>query len=108
MKPSRTPLGQYREKVLELDQSQIAALLKTSQPEVCRTENGDAPKRDDLLRWARAYRLTMKRFRLMCAEAREMRKQREQWALPLWGYGACNTEAGIEHIDCTLKEVKSA
>lgn len=78
----------------------LFALMKTSQPEVCRTENGDAPKRDDVLRWARAYRLTTKRFKQMCAEAKEKRKKQEQWELPLWKFSECKSPAEIQGIVC--------
>ncbi len=100
MKKSITPLGLRREK-LGYDQEQMAALLKTSQPEISRTENGDPPPTDEeLKRWAKKYKTSKKRFKAECLAMR--------WELELWRFSECKTPAEIEHIDCTRKEVKTA
>lgn len=100
MKRSMTALGQQRDR-LGLDQHQMAALLKVSQPEVSRTENGELPpNKKELSRWARAYRVSVRRFVQMCLAM--------VWELELWKYSECKTPAEIQHIDCRIQEVKSA
>lgn len=72
-----TPLGQQRKR-LDYTQLQMAALLKTSQSEISKTELGELPPKAERKRWARAYRLTSRKFVRFCEAAR--------WLLPLWKF----------------------
>lgn len=93
-----TPLALQREK-LGLTQSQMAILLKTSQSEVSKTELGELPVETHLKRWARAYRLTLRKFIRLCEAA--------QWTLPLWKFFV-QTPAEIESIDVAIRKVRTA
>ena len=94
-----SPAAQQRVK-LGFTQQQMAVLLKTVQSEISKTENGVPPAQSDLGRWARAYRVSVKKFVRMV--------QAMQWELPLWRFGEAKTPAEIQHIDCTRKEIRSA
>ena len=103
MKTNHTPLGIHREKRFGWDQGQMAAILRTSQPEVSRTENGDLPpNKKELTRWAHAYHLSVKAFKRMCEEATAAKVQKEidKWDMPLWRYSEAKTPAEIQTIDC--------
>jgi transcriptional regulator with XRE-family HTH domain len=89
----------------------MAAILKTSQPEISRTENGELPpNKNEIARWARAYRLSVKKFVKFCQGAVEAKAQieREKWELPLWRFSEAKTPAEIETFVCKSSEVRSA
>jgi len=93
------PLSVERKKQDDMNQEQMAALLKTSQSEISKTESGELPPESEIPRWARAYKLSVKRFRALCEAAR--------WVLPLWKT-AYRTPSEIEVIDCTTKKANLA
>lgn len=108
MKRSMTPLGLHRVKMLGWEQDQMAAILRTSQPEVSRTENGEPPpNKREIARWARAYKLSKKAFLRMCDGALEVKRQIEieKWELPLWKYSEAKTPAEVEVIECRQKHL---
>jgi transcriptional regulator with XRE-family HTH domain len=84
----KNPLTLRREK-RGLSQEQMAVLLKTCQSEISKTEAGEMP--EDVAEWAKAYRVSKKKFREECEAA--------VWVLPLWRH-AVSTPREIEHIDC--------
>lgn len=94
----QTPLAAHRRK-LGLVQEDIAQVLKTVQSEVSKVEQGELPPADEIPRWAKKYRLTIRKFIALCEGA--------AWSLPLWKY-AVNTPQEIEHIECRVREAKQA
>jgi transcriptional regulator with XRE-family HTH domain len=93
-----TPLAKQRKK-LGLTQEDIAQVLKTVQSEVSKVEAGEPPPKEEVLRWAKKYRVSARKFLALCEAAR--------WDLPLWKY-AVHSPQEIEGIDCTRKEIRTA
>jgi transcriptional regulator with XRE-family HTH domain len=91
-----SPLAAQREK-LGLTQDQMSAVLKTVQSEISKTELGELPPVPDRKRWARAYRLTPRKFVRLCEAA--------QWALPLWKFFV-RTPSQVEFLE-TVKALNA-
>ena len=90
MNRNKTPLAIQREK-LEMTQLQMAIRLKTTQSEISKTEAGEMPPSELIERWAKAYKLRVKRFKIAVESV--------QWSLPLWQY-AVRTPQDVEVIEC--------
>lgn len=93
-----SPLALQRER-LGLTQGQTSALLKTVQSEISKTESGELPPKAELKRWAKAYRLTERKFVRLCEAA--------QWTLPLWKFFV-TSPAEIESMVVVVQEVRTA
>jgi transcriptional regulator with XRE-family HTH domain len=89
MRKKLSALAQRREK-LGLTQFQMATLLRTVQSEVSKSEAGALPAPADIPAWARAYKVSIRKFEAECLSA--------AWVLPLWSM-FLDSPAQIEHFD---------